>query len=195
MDNQTQMIGSVFETRNLHLTPVDPEVDAVIEATWMTDQAYAEDRRPSPARPASVSELKKLMQADLKKMKDTATYILFAVRRKLDEQLVGFICFDLILWNHRSGRMKILFGGQERFSRYGKELLDLCLTYVFTEMNFHHISVDYPEYRQEVIDLHLAAGFREEVRRRQAHYYHGRYWDRIHLGLLKDGWRKVSEES
>ncbi len=50
MDNQTHLIGSVFETRNLHLTPVDPEVDAVIEATWMTDQAYAEDRRPSPAR-------------------------------------------------------------------------------------------------------------------------------------------------
>jgi len=195
MNTQARLIGSVFETRNLHLAAVDPETDAVIEATWMTDQAYSEDRRPSPARPASVSELKSLMQTDLKRMKDSADFIIFSVRRNLDERLMGFIRYDLLLWNHRSGRMKILFGGQESFSRYGRELLDLCLNYVFTEMNFHHISVAYPEYRQDAIDLHLEAGFQEEVRRRQAHFYHGRYWDLVHLGLLKSDWKKISEES
>lgn len=194
MTDQDRLISSIFETRNLHLTPVDPEVDAVIEATWMTDQGYAEDRRPSPARPASAYELQKMMQDELKKMKESSTFIVFAVRRKMDEKLTGFIHFPFILWNHRRATMKNLIGGHEFLTRYGREQLDLSLQYAFMEMNLHRVGVIYPEYRQEAIDLHKEAGFREEIRRRQAHFYHGKYWDLIHLGLLHDERGRLSEE-
>jgi RimJ/RimL family protein N-acetyltransferase len=38
------------------------------------------------------------------------------------------------------------------------------------------------------LGLFAKAGFVEEVRRREALQRDGRYWDAIHLGLLRDEW-------
>jgi len=183
-----QMIRSVFRSQHLHLGRVNPEGDATIEATWMTDPGYAEDRIPPPARPLSEHELLKKLQSEVKAAEGSGSEILFALRANLDDHLVGFIHIHSILWNQRSSRMKILYGGKANMERFGTEIIRLSLDYIFHEMNLNRVALTYPEYRQAEIDLLKSEGFIEEVRRRSAHYYHGKFWDVVHLGIIRRDW-------
>jgi RimJ/RimL family protein N-acetyltransferase len=191
MDNP--LIKSIFKSQHIHLAGIDPEKDAPIEATWMTDQAYAEDRISPPARPLSEHEILIKLQNEIKTAQDSNSEMLFAYRANLDDHLVGFLRFHNILWNQRAGQMKILFGGREKLERLGREFITLACTFAFHEMNLHRLTVFYPEYRQTEMDLFHREGFRDEVRRREAHFYHGKYWDVVHLGLLKSDWNEVGK--
>jgi RimJ/RimL family protein N-acetyltransferase len=192
MDNL--LIKPNFMSQHIHLAGVDPEKDAVIEATWMTDQAYAEDRIPPPARPLSEHEILTRLRNEIKAAQDSGSKLLFAYRANLDDHLVGFLRIDKMLWNHRAGLMKILFGGREKLERLGGEFITLACAFAFHEMNLHRLTVFYPEYRQTEMDLFHREGFQDEVRRREAHYYHGKYWDMVHLGMLKSEWKKGNED-
>ena len=192
MDNP--LIKSICKNQHIHLACIDPENDAGIEATWMTDQAYAEDRIPPPARPLSEHEILTRMRNEIKAAQDSGSEMLFAYRANLDDHLVGFLRIHNKLWNQRAGQMKILFGGGEKLERLGGEFITLACTFAFHEMNLHRLTVFYPEYRQTEMDLFHRKGFNDEVRRREAHYYHGKYWDVVHLGILKSEWKKGNED-
>jgi RimJ/RimL family protein N-acetyltransferase len=187
------LIQSIFSGEHIHLGKVDPERDAAIEATWMNDPAYAEDRLPLPIRLVSESELKQKLQAEIKRADEFNTNVLFALRANLDDHLVGFLRIYSILWNQRSARMRVLYGGKGIMELYGQEIISLSLNYVFREMNLNRVTLIYPEYRQMEMDLLHAEGFAEEVRRRSAHYYHGKYWDLVHIGIIARDWRKAGE--
>jgi RimJ/RimL family protein N-acetyltransferase len=79
----------------------------------------------------------------------------------------------------------------ERRKGYGTEVLNLLLRYAFSELNLFRLSAVIPEYNAGALRLFEKAGFLQEVRRRQALNRDGRFWDLIHVGLLRDEWPGV----
>jgi RimJ/RimL family protein N-acetyltransferase len=76
----------------------------------------------------------------------------------------------------------------DRRHGFGSEALRLILRYAFAELNLYRLSVMVPEYNPPALSLFTKAGFVEEVRRREALQRDGRYWDALHLGLLREEW-------
>ena len=52
-------------------------------------------------------------------------------------------------------------------------------------MNLHRVDLQVFEFNERAIASYRKVGFREEGRLRQHMYRDGRYWDIIHMGILR----------
>ena len=66
------------------------------------------------------------------------------------------------------------------------------MRYAFDELNLHRLSAETFEYNAGALRFLERAGFRVEVRRRQAIQRENRRWDVLMLGLLSDEWARQS---
>jgi RimJ/RimL family protein N-acetyltransferase len=80
----------------------------------------------------------------------------------------------------------------DRRHGYGSDALNLLLRFAFDELNLHRLSVWPGADNLPFIQMAGKAGFEEEARRREASFHAGRYWDVLHLGLLRLEWEKRS---
>lgn len=56
------------------------------------------------------------------------------------------------------------------------------------EWNIHYLNTVIPSYADTSISLLMKHGFHQDIIRRQACFFNGKYWDSITLGLIiKDG--------
>jgi len=184
----------LFEVRNLRLTAINPETDAIIEARWTLDMDYAETLRNSFGRPLMVGEVKKLQEKMLKEADEKRNQFHFAVR-SLDDTLIGFIHLPWVSWSNGFGQLQLSFGEQASLEQYGYTALQMILRYVYTELNLYRVSVSTPEYNERLIRLYRQAGFIEEVRQREFCFRNGQLWDRLIFGLLRDDWVEVELEA
>ena len=184
----------LFEGLTLHLTSVNPETDAAIEARWTLDLDYAENLRDSFGRPMMVHEVKKLQEKINKEMDEKRNQIQFALRL-LDDSLIGFVRLRWISWSNSFGQMQLCFGETSMMERHGREALGMILRYAYSELNLYRISVSAPEYNGHLIALYRQAGFTEEVRQREYCFRNGQLWDRLIFGLLRDEWVEVELEA
>ena len=70
----------------------------------------------------------------------------------------------------------------------------MVLRYAFEELNLYRITVETFEYNtgaQAFLEKH---GFQCEVRRREAIYRDGRYWDALTYGILAEEWQGENHE-
>jgi GNAT superfamily N-acetyltransferase len=81
----------------------------------------------------------------------------------------------------------------DRGKGYGGEMLEMVLRYSFFEMNLYRITVQTFEYNERAQQLLEKHGFQLEVRRREAIYWKGRYWDTLTYGLLAQDWLARTE--
>ncbi len=180
----------LFEGERVRLTPFDPDKDAEIESRWTHDPAYLRLLSADPARPLAPSQIKKKREeADKEKSHNQFE---FALRLRADDRLIGFARLHRIEWNNGHGWLTLGIGAPEdRGQGYGAEALGLILRYAFDELNLHRLSAATFEYSAGALRLLEKAGFREEVRRRQAIHREGRRWDEVWLGLLREEWEQV----
>jgi RimJ/RimL family protein N-acetyltransferase len=185
MDIATQL----FEGKLICLAPIDHEKDPEIESKWTHDPDYLRMLSTKPARPLSPAQVKKKYEAVEKEMEEGHNSFYFTIRTRPDDRLVGFIKIYWVEWTNGHGFLELGIGDpNDRRHGFGSEALRLILRYAFAELNLYRLSVMVPEYNPPALSLFTKAGFVEEVRRREALQRDGRYWDALHLGLLREEW-------
>lgn len=190
------MINSpLFVTSNIRLTAIDPEKDAPVESRWTHDPDYARLLDPEvPARPTHVKGLKERYEKCLKRSEETHNEYYFAVRRREDEETVGFLRIPFIAWSHDTALLKLSFGDASALQRYGQETLTLALVYMFGELNLFRVIAAFPEYAEDYIDLFRQSGFVLEIRQREYIFGRGHTWDNLRFALLRDEWAALAGE-
>lgn len=174
----------LFEGELIHLAIPDPERDPEIESKWTHDPEYLHTFDPAPARPQSPDQIRKKYEA-AEKDKDKQFY--FAIRARADGRLLGFVKLFDLSWNHGNGSILIGLGSPEDRGRgYGSEALRMILRYAFGELNLHRVTAGVLGYNVGALRFFERAGFRVEVRQRQAVHRYGRRWDEVILGLLRE---------
>lgn len=175
----------LFESELIRLAAPDPDADAEIESRWTRDPDYLHLLDAEPARPLAPIQIRKQLE-EAQKDKDLFR---FAIRTRADDRLVGFIRSRYIEW--ANGVITITMGIGEESDRnrgYGAQALALVVHYAFAELNLHRVTVSVPGYNQGAIRFFERAGFRVEVRRRQAIHRYRQRWDVVMLGLLRHEW-------
>ena len=195
MDIQT----SLYEGRLIRLGPIDYEKDPAIESRWTHNAEYLRLLDTAPARPISPAEMKKKYEKLEKEIEESKDQFYFTIRLRSDDpeqddRLVGFARLYEIEWTHSVGLITLGIGApDDRHKGYGSDALDLLLRYAFAELNLFRLSAQIPEYNPVALHLFQKAGFVEEVRCRQALNRDGRFWDLLHVGLLRDEWYAARE--
>jgi RimJ/RimL family protein N-acetyltransferase len=183
---------SLYEGRLIRLGPMDHEKDPAIVSRWTHDAEYLRLLDTAPARPASPAEMKKKYETLEKEIEEGKNQFYFTIRLRSDDpqqndRLVGFARLYEIEWSHAVGLVVLGIGDPaDRRKGYGTDTLNLLIRYAFKELNLFRLSALLPEYNPGALRLFQKAGFVEEVRRRQALNRDGRFWDLIHVGLLRD---------
>ncbi len=189
MDNTIAI--PLYEGKLVRLAAFDPEHDAEIESRWKNDPEYLALTEPGMVRPVSAFRLKKMYEEDEKNKELTV----FAIRTLSDDKLIGRVELKGIEPVNRTARLRIGIGKPEdRGQGYGTETLDLVLRYSFQELGLFRLSATIYEDNPAALRFFEKAGFRHEVRRRQAILHAGRRWDALGLALLRDEWASIHPE-
>ena len=185
----------LFEGRKLRLTPIDLEKDSPVVAQWTTDLVLARRLRfEQPARPLAVFEARKVLETWIKDNERLKNAFSYALRPLNDDSLIGMIGISGVMWVHGAAVLNLMIGNSENWSAYAQEALNLGLQYAFDELNLFRIQVQVEENDVPGCELYSSANFFLEVRQRQAVYHQGRYWDRLHYGLLRPEWAVYSQQ-
>ncbi len=181
------METSLFEGERVRLAAPEADRDAEIESRWTHDPEYRRLLSLRPARPLSPGQLKKKYEAA---GKEKGSFH-FAIRTRAEDRLVGFAELEYIAWTHGAGKVSLGIGStDDRGHGYGREALGLVLRYAFAELNLHRLTAPTFEYNEPAARFLERAGFRLEVRRRQALNRAGRRWDVLMYGMLREEWEE-----
>lgn len=182
--------SSLFEGRLIYLDAPDPDHDTATEVTWSEDPSYLTLVQKEPARPLTLAQARKKYRQN----ENSDDSFLFAIRLKEIDRLLGFVEIKSIQWSHRIAWIEIRIGrAEDRKRGYGSEALSLVLRYAFNEINLDHLICHVYEYNFPARQFFEKAGFKVEVRQREALLRFGRRWDLLVYGLLKSEWGQLSE--
>ena len=114
--------------------------------------------------------------------------LVLAIIMRGNNQHIGNVALQNIDYFSRSAEFAIVIGEKSCWGKgYSKESSLLIVTHGFMEMNLNRIycgtSVDNIPMQRLAVSL----GMKEEGRREEALYKHGKYVDIIEYGALKDG--------
>lgn len=108
------------------------------------------------------------------------------------EEYFGQIDLFNLSWKNRSAEIGIVIGSKENRGRgLGSEALKLIQEFAFNRLNLNRLVIEVHSYNTRAHKCYLKSGFKEEGRRRQAYYMHGKYCDTIVLSLLKSEYEEV----
>ena len=189
----------------IRLGPIQHEKDAEIEARWTHDAEYLRMLDETPARPRSVSQVKRRYEEIEKEADEHHKLFYYTIRARsgnsagaiiadsgpssYEDRLVGFIQIYWIEWNHGNGWLKIGIGDPgDRCRGYGTEALGMVMRYAFTELNLFRLSASVSSDNPVAMHVFKKAGFIEEVCLREAIRRDGNRYDLISLGILRDEW-------
>ena len=184
-DEPVQAMKNLLRGGRVRLTAMHRE-DLATVARWYEDDTFLRLYDALPAHPKSEGEL----AAWLVKGRKADNHVLFAVRSLGEDDLVGFVEFDGILWNHGVSGVGACIGDvTERGRGYGMEALGLALDFAFDELNLHHVVATIFAYNSASIALVEKLGFQREGTLRQHIHRSGRRYDMLLYGLLRPEWQ------
>lgn len=184
--------SDLFTGRLVHLTAEDPESLAKSYSQWGRDTEFSRLLDSAPPFTFSEKKWKEWMEKDLEKSND---YV-FSIRSIDGEQLLGFVALFDLHWQHGDTMVAIALGEREYWGKgYGTEAMMLMLGYVFKELNLRRVSLIVFEYNPRAIRSYLKAGFIEEGRIRGAMLREGKRWDFIWMGVMRDEWMEIQDET
>ncbi|MGC7872271.1 GNAT family N-acetyltransferase [Desulfosporosinus sp. SYSU MS00001] len=101
--------------------------------------------------------------------------------------LIGTIGFKELNVPGRSTTLFIVIGDKSYWGRgYGTDAIITFVRFLFTQWNFHRISLDTWDENLRAIRAYEKVGFKIEGRQREARYVLGNYHDAVLMGLLRD---------
>jgi RimJ/RimL family protein N-acetyltransferase len=129
--------------------------------------------------------------ATIKEKKDT---YYFSIIVKNEETLIGNCSFD-VDWKNRVGNVGILIGEKEYHNQgYGTEALNLVNKFAFEELNMNRMELTVHAFNVRAQQCYKKVGFKEEGRRRQAIFAHGKHHDSILMSILQEEWKERNEK-
>ncbi|NTU75579.1 MAG: GNAT family N-acetyltransferase [Anaerolineaceae bacterium] len=188
------MIGlgtKLYESEHLLMTPVDLDQDPAVVSEWTLNMSFAQWLSEDPALPMAAYELKRMYEKQLKEADENGRKFYFAIRRKEEKTLAGFIRFPYVVWVENFGNLHLDVPDSETLQQYGSEILHMALDYAFRELNLFVVSVRVAEYDATLRSLLLQTGFQQDVCMREAIYRNGRYWDQLIFTIHSSDWLKA----
>ena len=182
----------LFESEDFLLTAIDYEKDPEVDSQYSLNLRYAKYWSNSFIRPFSKNEFKKKYEKVEKRVSEKKNVIHFAVRKKVDHNLIGFIRIN-VLWNHAVGWLVMAIGNSEFYLKAEQQLVPLILKYAFYELNLYRIEVDVPEYECDLGQILLENGFTLDGTSRGVLFFENKYWNESLYGILKPEWEASQE--
>lgn len=183
------MVLQLFEGDKIRFAAFDPEKDAEVFAKWTHNAEFLRLTEYDAPRPLSAFHVKKKME-EMEKDSHGEFYY-FVIHAKEDDRVIGFAHIFWIEWNHGNARFRLAIGSSDdRGKGYGSEALKMLLRYAFEELNLYRLTGDTVEFNTGAQKFAEKHGFTLEVRRREAIYRDGRYWDALTYGILAEEWAK-----
>lgn len=110
----------------------------------------------------------------------------FAIETKDGSHIGTTSLFDARAEDRKIG-LGISIGEKSEWSKgYGADTVVTLIRFAFAEMGLHRVWLTTIEYNERAIACYRKCGFHEEARLRQHVFRHGRYWDVVQMGILRD---------
>jgi len=152
----------------------DPEVRQFVSSVVPTTQKFEED-----------------WVDGLCKDKDNVVLVI----ETKDGVAIGLMGLHRINWVNRVATTGALIGDKEYWGKgFGSDAKMALLEYAFNTLNLHRINSDVIAFNERSLNYSLRCGYQIKGKKRQAMFRHGKYWDRIELGLLREDWIPVWEK-
>jgi RimJ/RimL family protein N-acetyltransferase len=179
----------MLEGKLVRLRPLEPE-DLEPAAKWMNDPevTYFLGMRYPISR---VEEERWLREASTSN--NFAGGLRLAIETK-EGMLLGSIDLRNTSPEDRRASLGVVIGEPEYWSKgYGADAIMTVLRFGFGQMNLNRVSLDLFEFNERALACYRKCGFREEGRLRQDRFKHGRYWDAIVMGILREEFEALEE--
>ncbi len=174
----------------VRLTAEDPQVIAESFSRWSLDTEYWRLLASDTPVPRSIKSIRQLIEKDLEK--DPPDALSFMIKKVDDDQIIGEIDLNGILWTHGEAFLGIGLGERAYWGQgYGTEAISLMLNYAFSELNLQRISLNVFEYNQRALHTYQKVGFREEGCLREYLQRDGKRYDLIFMGILRSEWEEM----
>lgn len=158
-------------------------------AGWHQNTEFLRLFEARPAYPQTEAALAEWLEEANK----AADSFLFAIRLLKDDQLIGYVELDGILWTHRVTGMGMGIGDPANWGQgYGYEAAQLALEFAFHELNLYRVVVTAFSYNERSIALCKKLGFQHEGVFREHLQRDGRRYDMHLFGLLRHEWEGFS---
>ncbi|WMJ78006.1 GNAT family protein [Sedimentibacter sp. MB35-C1] len=152
---------------------------------WFSDIEFLKFYDYMPPIPQKKEDVDKTFES-YEKNKES---VVFAVRLAENNEIIGIAGFDDIIWENKVATLFIGIGDVNTRGRgYGRESLDLLLSYGFNDLNFHRIQLNVLEFNHAAIALYEKSGFIKEGVLRQFVLRDGKWHDLYMYGLLRYEW-------
>jgi len=178
------MISSVLRGEKVKLNAlIEEDLSTIME--WFQDTSFLRLFDAVPAQPRSMASLRSWFEG----LTNSTNQHVLAIRTIENNQLIGYIELDGILWNQRTTWVSIAIGDElNRGKGYGKEALELVLQYAFHELNLRRVQLTVFSYNQSAIQLYKKLGFTQEGTYREFLERDGKTYDMLLFGMLKKEW-------
>lgn len=176
--------ADILSDDSVRLTACAP-ADLPTIARWSEQAEFLRLFDARPAYPPSEAALGQWLD-ERQKAPDA---FLFALRRCDDDDLIGYIEIDGVLWSHQTGWLSIAIGNPDQRGRgYGYAGLRLALAFAFHELNLHRLQLTVFSYNRAAIALYEKLGFQREGVYREFLQRDGARHDMYLYGLLRREW-------
>jgi RimJ/RimL family protein N-acetyltransferase len=117
---------------------------------------------------------------------DFANGLRLAIETKEGRHIGNINLFDARA-EDRKAELGITIGEKDCWSQgYGADAVVTVVRFAFEEMSLLRVWLTTFEFNERAIACYRKAGFHEEARLRQDAFRHGRYWDVLEMGILRD---------
>ena len=180
------MDSDLLTGKLVRLAAMNAETDAEVFARWDVDAEYMRQLDSGPHLP---NRAKKVREGIEKEQSEDPNTIAFSVRTLAGDQLIGFVAYDGIKWQHGETYVAIGIGDPAyRGNGYGTDAMRVMLRYGFMELNLHRVHLNVFSYNERAIKSYLKAGFVVEGRQRGTLLRNGRRWDFVYMSVLHEEW-------
>lgn len=120
--------------------------------------------------------------------------VVFAIET-LDGRHIGNIGLHNINWKDRTAMTGTFIGEKELWGKgYGTDAKMLLLDFAFDTLGLEKVNSEAFIFNKRSINYSLGCGYKKEGKRRSQIFKHGRRWDVILLGVLREEWLIVWEK-
>jgi RimJ/RimL family protein N-acetyltransferase len=100
-------------------------------------------------------------------------------------------------WRNRHATHGMMLGdAADRGRGLGRDTVMAVMRHAFDELGMERLDSDIIEYNEESLRLYVGrCGWVEEGRQRRWHHRGGRFWDRIIVGVTRDEYRRLVDET
>ncbi len=121
--------------------------------------------------------------------------IMFAIKNKATNELLGCCGLCYINWINRHGDLSLYIGWENSYIDelgFAQEACRLLFNYGFSELNLNKVWTEIYEFDHKKYKLYHSLGFHDDGLLRQQYFHDGKLWDSYILSLLRKDWKSLS---